>query len=136
NEVKQELLAVPETSLIRWGAVSTQVAQEMAEGACAATGAEAALSITGIAGPTGATPTKPVGLYYIALAVPGECWCWRHRFNGTREENNHRAAEAAIRHLLAYLSSTSHYGGKSPRRQKPPLGPIDRAGVREGAVGL
>jgi PncC family amidohydrolase len=106
NEIKQQLLHVREQSIMQWGAVSTQVAMDMAVGAQTATHTEAALSITGIAGPTGATPIKPVGLYYIAMAVPDECWCWRHLFDGTREENNHRAAEAAIKHLLNYLTAT------------------------------
>lgn len=110
NEVKQQLLHVRAQSMIQWGAVSTQVAMDMAIGARTAIQTEAALSITGIAGPTGATPIKPVGLYYIAMAVPDECWCWRHQFNGTREENNHRAAEVAIMHLLNYLTATDANG--------------------------
>lgn len=108
NEVKQVLLNVRESSLKDWGAVSAQVAQEMAKGACEVTGAEVALSITGIAGPTGATAFKPIGLYYVALAVPGECWCWRYLFDGTRDENNQLAAHAAMAHLLDYLGCTQH----------------------------
>ena len=103
NEVKVRLLGVQEESLVRWGAVSHQVAKEMAEGACAAAEAEVALSITGIAGPTGATATKPVGLYYLGLAVPGECWSWQHRFEGDRQANNENAAGAALEHLATYL---------------------------------
>lgn len=105
NEVKHHLLGVTEASLAQWGAVSAQVAQEMAKGACAATDTEAALSITGIAGPTGATAYKPLGLYYIGMAVPGECWSWRHHFPGTRTENNQRAAQTAMTHLLDYLQA-------------------------------
>lgn len=104
NEVKMKLLGVREESLIQWGAVSAQVALEMARGACDATNTEVGLSITGIAGPTGATATKPVGLYYIGLAVPGECWTWRHHFKGNRQENNEQAAQQALEHLLAYLT--------------------------------
>lgn len=103
NEVKTGLLGVREESLTQWGAVSAQVAMEMAEGVCRAAGTETALSITGIAGPSGATVYKPLGLYYIGLAVPGECWSWRHHFTGSRRENNARAAHAALTHLLAYL---------------------------------
>jgi PncC family amidohydrolase len=76
----------------------------MAQGVCAATGAEIGLSITGIAGPTGATADKPVGLYYLGLAVPGENWAWRHHFQGDRQENNERAAQQTLEHLLAYLT--------------------------------
>ena len=103
NEVKTGLLGVQEASLERWGAVSVQVALEMAEGVRQATHAQVALSITGIAGPTGATETKPLGLYYIALAAPGERRCWRHHFPGNRHENNQRAAKAALEHLARYL---------------------------------
>ena len=104
NEVKIRLLGVAEESLVQWGAVSQPVALEMARGACQATGAEVALSITGVAGPTGATAFKPVGLYYIGVAVPGECWSWRHRFMGDRQGNNESAAQAALEHLLSYLT--------------------------------
>jgi PncC family amidohydrolase len=103
NEIKVGLLGVREESLAQWGAVSAQVAMEMAQGLRRATGVEAALSITGIAGPSGATTYKPVGLYFIGLSVPGECWSWRHHFIGNRQENNERAAHAALTHLLAYL---------------------------------
>ena len=105
NETKRDLLNVQEQSLARWGAVSAAVAREMARGACRAIGADAALSITGIAGPTGATAYKPVGLYYIGLAVPGEVWCWRHQFNRDRSGNNELVARAAMRHLVGYLTA-------------------------------
>jgi PncC family amidohydrolase len=104
NEIETGLLGVRQESLDQWGAVSAQVAMEMAVGACRATGVEVALSITGIAGPSGATVYKPLGLYYIGLAVPGECWSWRHLFTANRQENNEQAAHAALTHLLAYLS--------------------------------
>jgi PncC family amidohydrolase len=104
NEVKVKLLGVQEASLALWGAVSAQVAAEMARGARSAVGVEVALSITGIAGPTGATPYKPVGLYYIGVACPGEIWCWRHHFSGDREENNELAVQATLEHLLTVLS--------------------------------
>lgn len=104
DDVKRRLLGVREESLTQWGAVSAQVALEMARGVCQATGVEAALSVTGIAGPSGATVYKPVGLYYIGLAAPGEAWCWRHHFDGTRATNNERCAAAALKHLSAYLT--------------------------------
>lgn len=104
NEVKRRLLGVRQESLDQAGAVSHQVALEMARGACEATGADVALSITGVAGPTGATAYKPLGLYYIGLAAPGECWSWRHDFAGDRQQNNESAARAALEHLLGYLT--------------------------------
>ena len=103
NEVKRRLLGVRQESLDRSGAVSHQVALEMARGTRCATGADVALSITGIAGPTGATSFKPLGLYYIGLATPRECWSWRHDFAGDRHANNESAARAALEHLLDYL---------------------------------
>jgi PncC family amidohydrolase len=103
NDVKMKLLGVQEATLIRWGAVSAPVALEMAAGACQAMDVEAAVSITGIAGPTGATAQKPVGLYFVGLAVPDESWAWRHVFTGDRATNNEAAARAALAHLIDYL---------------------------------
>ena len=103
NEMKTRLLNVPEALLERWGAVSASVALRMAAGALDLTGAEVALSITGIAGPGGGTAEKPVGLTYIGLAVAGERWVWRHLWEGSREANKRSSARAALWHLLDYL---------------------------------
>ncbi len=103
NAVKMQCLGVRGETLARWGAVSAAVALEMAAGVCRALGVEVAVSVTGIAGPTGATATKPVGLYYLGLATPSERWAWRHHFNGDRLANNQAAAQAALCHLAAYL---------------------------------
>ena len=103
NAVKMRLLGVREATLRRWGAVSAVVALEMAAGARRALGVEAAVSVTGIAGPTGATASKPVGLYYLGLATPSERRAWRHLFTGDRTANNEAAAYAALQHLLDYL---------------------------------
>ncbi len=110
NEVKEAALHVKHESLRRWGAVSAQVAIDMAAGARKLTGAEVALSTSGIAGPTGATAEKPIGLYYIGLATPDERWCWRHVFGEDRLDNNERAAHAALNHLLKVLSGKSQAG--------------------------
>jgi PncC family amidohydrolase len=104
NEVKTGLLNVQEQSIMQWGAVSSYVALEMAKGVCTATNSEVGISITGIAGPGGATDVKPVGLYFISVAIPNEQRCWRHIFEGTRIENNQDAATMALEHLLSMLS--------------------------------
>ncbi|HQE92110.1 MAG TPA: CinA family protein [Anaerolineae bacterium] len=105
NAVKMRLLGVREATLACWGAVSAPVALEMAAGACRALAVEIAVSVTGIAGPTGATASKPVGLYYLGLATPTERWAWRHLFTGDRLANNEAAAAAALRHLTDYLEN-------------------------------
>jgi nicotinamide-nucleotide amidase len=96
NDVKRALLGVPAEILERDGAVSEACARAMAEGARRATGASLAVAITGIAGPTGATPTKPVGLVHLAVAGEGVA---RHRevkLPGDRARIQHLAAMGAI----------------------------------------
>ncbi|HWI57905.1 MAG TPA: CinA family protein, partial [Bacillota bacterium] len=70
NAAKQKFLGVQPETLAQHGAVSEPVARQMAEGARQATGADYALSVTGIAGPGGGTPAKPVGTVFIGLAGP------------------------------------------------------------------
>ena len=71
NEAKSELLGVPEALIARLGAVSGEVAEAMAEGAIRASRADVAVSTTGIAGPGGASPDKPVGLVYLGVCRRG-----------------------------------------------------------------
>ncbi len=103
NEVKQNVLGVRVETLTRWGAVSPQVALEMAQGVCRVVGVEMGVSITGIAGPTGATPAKPVGLYYVGLAAPGDRRVWRYLLDGDRAANNETIARAVLTHVRDYL---------------------------------
>ena len=103
NAVKRDVLGVQEPNLQQWGAVSPQVAAEMARGTCRVVGAEVGVSVTGIAGPTGATEFKPVGLYYIGVALPTETWVWRHLEHGDRQANNEAIAWAALQHVVACL---------------------------------
>ena len=85
NEAKAEAIGVPMALIERHGAVSEPVARAMAEGALRASGADLALSCTGIAGPGGATPDKPVGLVYIGFAAKGApARVARHVFPGDR----------------------------------------------------
>jgi len=70
NEAKTEFLGVKSETIASYGAVSEETAREMVEGARRETGAELALAVTGIAGPGGGTPEKPVGTVFIAMASP------------------------------------------------------------------
>jgi PncC family amidohydrolase len=105
NEVKERLLGVPHETLVEHGAVSEETALAMARGARRLLGVDVALSVTGIAGPTGGTAEKPVGLVYIGLAAQGTELCERHIWKGDRAENKASSAEAALEMLLRFLSS-------------------------------
>ena len=99
NAVKESLLRVPAGMLAQNGAVSEEVAGAMAEGARAATGADCALAITGVAGPDGGTAEKPVGLVYVSCAVADATRVARGSFPGDRATVREFAATAAL-HLL------------------------------------
>ena len=105
NEVKERVLGVPREILETVGAVSPECARAMAEGVRRLLNADLALATTGIAGPTGGTPTKPVGLVYIALAHPSGVEVREHRFVGARRGNKHSAAHGALELLLDFLKS-------------------------------
>ena len=96
NASKEKILGVKHETLETYGAVSEQTAAEMALGAAKAAGADAALSVTGIAGPGGGTAEKPVGLVYIGCAVKGEVTVREYRFTGNREKNRDYAVARAI----------------------------------------
>lgn len=104
NPLKQCLLGVPEQVLAEHGAVSPAVAQAMAQGALGFAAANVAIGITGIAGPDGGTPDKPVGLVYLALAfrTDGDAHAtqtWRLDLIGDRDTIRDRAAKCAL-HLV------------------------------------
>lgn len=106
NAAKERLLAVPGEVLAERGAVSPECARAMALGVKRAFGADYALAITGIAGPGGGTPEKPVGLVYIAVAGPeGEAEVRQHRFSGSRQGIRWSATEAALSLLLSRIGS-------------------------------
>lgn len=96
NDVKIRVVGVKAATLEKYGAVSAQVARQMAAGGRKVLGADICVADTGIAGPTGATPQKPVGLFYIGLSHAGGTFSRKHLFNGTREENKQQAAQMAL----------------------------------------
>jgi nicotinamide-nucleotide amidase len=97
------LLGVRAVTLLAHGAVSEQTAREMAQGARQRIGADVAISVTGIAGPTGGTSAKPVGLVYMALSASDADLCQRHVWQGDRLANKEQATEAALQLVLAFL---------------------------------
>lgn len=106
NQAKQMLLNVQEDTLIAHGAVSVQVATEMAVNARGLFGTTFALSVTGIAGPGGGSAEKPVGLTYIGLAGPdGLVRVQRHVWDKDRIGNKEASADAALSLLLTHLFS-------------------------------
>lgn len=107
NEAKEQLLGVSRETLRDFGAVSAETALEMARGARRVLGADIGLSVTGIAGPTGGTPDKPVGLAYIALSTAGGERCERQVWEGERSENKALSAEAALELLRRYLEEAT-----------------------------
>ena len=103
NEIKMKIIGVKAETLEEHGAVSATVAKAMALGGRNRLAVDVCLADTGIAGPGGATPDKPVGLFYIGLADRNGALSQRHRFSGDREQNKEKAAVAALSWLKEYL---------------------------------
>ena len=109
NQAKEQLLGVPEEMLRAHGAVSAPVAEAMAAGICRMSGSGCGIAVTGIAGPDGGTPTKPVGTVFIAAAAPGpdgsRIVVRRFRFPGGREAVKWQSSQAALDLLRRALLS-------------------------------
>ncbi|OYT19147.1 MAG: competence/damage-inducible protein A [Nitrospira sp. UW-LDO-01] len=104
NQAKTEMLGVPVSLIEQYGAVSREVAQAMATGIRERAGASVGLSVTGIAGPGGATETKPVGLVYVGLdGGGGESITKEFRFHGDRSVIKQRSSQAALDLLRRWL---------------------------------
>ena len=103
NEAKERLLGVLHETLMNYGAVSEQTAKEMAEGAAKAAGADAAVSVTGIAGPDGGTIEKPVGLVYMGCFCKGRICVEKHIFDGDRARVRAQSVQAALELLKTML---------------------------------
>lgn len=103
NEVKTNLLKVPEDLLAAYGAVSSHTANSMAQNVRNLFGTTVGIGITGIAGPGGATDGKPVGLVYIAIDGPAGLECCQYNFNGQRKSIKFRTSQAALDLLRRYM---------------------------------
>ena len=105
NEAKTEIVGVKKQTLKKHGAVSSETAVEMAKGGRKLLNVDICISDTGIAGPTGATPGKPVGLFYLGLSAKDTAMAKEHNFQGNREQNKQKAAETALSLLKEYLQN-------------------------------
>ena len=112
---KEDLVKVSRATLSRFGAVSSQTAEEMALGCAKAAGADVGLSTTGIAGPEGGTPDKPVGLVYIGCKVCGRYTVRKCLFGGDRakiRENTVSSALSLMRECILQYYSEVTFGNK------------------------
>lgn len=105
NDIKTGIIGVNKDTIERFGAVSHQVAEEMALGGQKLLKVDICLADTGIAGPGGATPEKPAGLFYLGLAHSGASYSRKCTFKGSRADNKLSAATSALDWLKEYLES-------------------------------
>ncbi|MDY5640736.1 MAG: competence/damage-inducible protein A [Lachnospiraceae bacterium] len=105
NKQKRNVIGVKKSTLEKYGAVSEQVAAEMAKGVLEVSKADVAISTTGIAGPGGGTPEKPVGLVYIGCAVKNKVYVEKFNFSGSRNKVRESTVVAALSMVRKYVSS-------------------------------
>lgn len=110
NEAKEEMLGVSHDTLEKFGAVSRETAEEMAEGAAKAAHTDAAVAVTGIAGPDGGTKEKPVGLVYIGVNVRGNVEVREYHFSGSRQKIRESVTAAALTFLREKLLASEERG--------------------------
>ncbi len=103
NQAKIDCLGVPNATLERFGAVSEEVARSMVQGAQKNAGVQVAIAITGIAGPTGGSPEKPVGTVCFGWAIDEQWICKTAHFIGDRQAVREQACDFALSELLALL---------------------------------
>jgi PncC family amidohydrolase len=104
DDLKRQALGVPSDVLQRRGAVSAEVVEAMASGVRAFAGADIGLATTGIAGPGGATPTKPVGLAFVAVASAERALVREHHWSADRPTNRRASAAAALELAIEFLA--------------------------------
>ena len=102
-EAKVRLLGVRWETLEKHGAVSRETVLEMARGVRKVLAADVGIAVSGIAGPAGGTPEKPVGTVWIGLSAPGNEQAWSYHLEGDRLQIKEQAAEQALRRLADYL---------------------------------
>ena len=105
NEIKQRILEVDSSLLTKYGAVSQQVVEAMAAGACRIFNVDCVIAISGIAGPGGGTPEKPVGTVWIAVSYKGNVHSQKYHFSQNRENNILMACNNGIRMLLEMITN-------------------------------
>lgn len=110
NDAKEKILGVNHATLEKYGAVSRETAYEMAVGAAKAANADAAVSITGIAGPGGGTAEKPVGLVYVGCYVNGNVRVEEYHFTGNRAKNREYAVVRALTVLREEIMKEEYLG--------------------------
>lgn len=103
NKSKIDLLGVKENILKKYGAVSEQVAKAMAEGVRTKSNVDIGISTTGIAGPTGGTEEKPIGLVYIGISTSKSTMVKKFHFSGNRLQNKEDTCNAALGTILEYI---------------------------------
>jgi PncC family amidohydrolase len=124
NEVKVRLLGVPEEQLAAHGAVSAQVARSMAVGARDSTGADLAIAVTGVSGPSGGSAAKPVGLTYVAaadaLGVEVRRFVWAADRLGNREATARAAFEMLLDRVKAIRAAEAEQEGAAQEEAGSP----------------
>ena len=109
NEAKQEMLSFDKRVIEIHGAVSEETARYMAQGAVENSHAQAALSVTGIAGPSGGSVDKPVGTVCFGWLVDGQCETETHHFSGDRDEIREQSVRLVLSGMLARLDREGDY---------------------------
>lgn len=104
NDAKMKLIGVKKETLEEYGAVSEQTASEMAEGVLKLGEADVSVAVTGIAGPTGGTPEKPVGLVYIGVSGKYGTFAHKNNFYGNRDDVRKQTVERAFELVYDYLN--------------------------------
>ncbi|WP_340680492.1 CinA family protein [Paraglaciecola sp.] len=107
NDAKQQLLGVTEQTLTSFGAVSAQTVQEMARGAAQSASAQVAIAVSGIAGPDGGTPDKPLGTVWFGFFIDGKSHNIKQLFNGNRQQVRLKAIEFALSKVIRLIDSSS-----------------------------